>query len=83
MKGLGPESIIFGTDEENGAYLNDCQSKWLDMRAELMQYANHHPSDRVREIAHELEHAVMLDLRLRGAIPRRELRSAVRSQTRK
>jgi hypothetical protein len=59
VKGIGPESIVSGTDEENGAYLNECQTKWMTMRDGLMEYANQHPSDRVRE-------AVWKDLQLRA-----------------
>ena len=64
VKGIGPESIVLGTDEENGAYLNECQTKWMTMRDGLMEYANQHPSDRVRELAHEVERAVWKDLQL-------------------
>jgi hypothetical protein len=56
---LGPEGILFGTDEEIDAYLRDCQKKWWEqLRPPLMVYLNQHPSERVRELGEEFALAV-------------------------
>jgi hypothetical protein len=56
---LGPEGILFGTDEELDVYLRDCQAKWWEqLRPPLMVYLNHQPSERVRVLGEEFALAV-------------------------
>ena len=62
VQALGPESIVWGTDEQNKDLLAQRYEKWEELRGPLMTYGNHHPSDRVKEQAAEVEQAVMLDL---------------------
>jgi hypothetical protein len=60
---LGPQSILWGADEEHLARLKREHLTWNQMRSQLMRYANQHPSDRVRGLAHEVEIAVEVDFR--------------------
>jgi hypothetical protein len=43
--------------------LNERQAEWQALRDALMEYANQHPSDRVRQLGHDVEQAVWADLR--------------------
>lgn len=61
-KTLGPESILWGTDEHHEERLQERAAMWQVSRGHLMTYANQHPSDRVRSSAHELDEAVSVDL---------------------
>jgi hypothetical protein len=62
-EGLGPGSIIIGTDEEHRAYLQDRHAtRHKELRGPLRTFANLHPSDDVREQGRELESAVGADL---------------------
>jgi hypothetical protein len=62
VKGLGPTSIMLGTDEQNAAYLKERHAEWQKLRGPLMTFGNHHPSDRVRSLVGELETAVNADM---------------------
>jgi hypothetical protein len=63
VNGLGPDALIWGTDEQLSDYLNDCYRKWWDeLRGPLMIYLNHHPSDRVRRIGEEFATSVQVAL---------------------
>jgi hypothetical protein len=56
---LGPEGILFGTDEELRVYLRECAARWWkELRPPLMVYLNHHPSERVRELGEGFATAV-------------------------
>jgi hypothetical protein len=59
LNGLGPESIMFGSDEQIGSYLQEVHRRWWEeRRPALLQFANHQPSERVRRFANELVDAV-------------------------
>ena len=62
-KSLGPNAITWGADEENQAYLQERKDSWLGLRESLLTYANQHPSDAVRALAHDVNEAVWEDLR--------------------
>jgi hypothetical protein len=56
---LGPESIMWGTDEQRHTYLNERFKEWSDeLRPPLMVYLNQHPSARVRRIGERFATAV-------------------------
>lgn len=61
-EGLGPTSILWGSDEENQRYLQEQSDKWLGLREALMVYVNHHPREAVRALGEEVEQAVSEDL---------------------
>jgi hypothetical protein len=61
-KGIGPMSVAWGEYEEKRAYLEEQSAKWPKLGDDLMTYANHHPSDRVRTLAKEVEKAVAQDI---------------------
>jgi hypothetical protein len=59
VNGLGPESIMFGSNEQISGYLDEVRRRWWEeRRPALLQYGNHHPSERVRRFANELVDAV-------------------------
>ena len=51
-----------GNGRGNKKLLAQRFGEWQKLRDPLMTYGNHHPSDRVRELAKEVERAVILDL---------------------
>jgi hypothetical protein len=54
VNGLGPEGIMWGTDEQCDEYLNKCHSKWWDeLRPPLMVFVNSQESKRVRKLGDE------------------------------
>lgn len=63
LNGLGPESIMFGSDEQVASYLDQVRKRWWEeRRPALLQFANHQPTgrERVRRLANELADAVSL-----------------------
>jgi len=63
VNGLGPDSLIWGTDEQVNGYLNDCHKKWWEeLRGPLMVYLNHHPSARVRRLGEDFATSVQQTL---------------------
>jgi hypothetical protein len=59
VNGLGPEAIIWGSDEQCHEYLNDCHKKWWEeLRPPLMIFLNHQQSARVRRIGEEFATSV-------------------------
>jgi hypothetical protein len=61
VKTLGPKSIVWGADEQHEG-LRESHNTWSVLRGEVLTYANQHPSDRIRVMAHELAEAVSADL---------------------
>jgi hypothetical protein len=59
LRRLGPAAVTFGSDDQIRAGLVETHGRWQnEVRANLREYANHHPCDRVRKIAVELAEAV-------------------------
>jgi hypothetical protein len=59
---IGPGSITWGTDQQNEAHLRESHEKWWgEVRPPLLVYANAHPSQSIRELAHEVTDAVQND----------------------
>ena len=55
LTGLGPEAILWGSNEEISEHLREWHTRWWQQRRPaLLEYANHHPSERVRRLANEL-----------------------------
>jgi hypothetical protein len=63
VESLGPASLVWGTNEQAGEYLEERRATWNnDLRWPLRTYVNLHPSDDVVRLGHELEQAVGADL---------------------
>jgi hypothetical protein len=54
----GPEATVWGTDEEVIARLGAAQEAWEGERTSLLTYANHHPSEEIRQLAQETAQAI-------------------------
>jgi len=59
LRRLGPAAVTFGSDEQIRDGLRETHGRWQnEVRGNLREYANHHPCDRVREIAAQLAESV-------------------------
>ena len=60
---VGPESILWGANEEIENYLRETQAKWWEeVRPQLLVYANGHPSQAIREFTNKVVEAVQKDI---------------------
>ena len=64
-KGLGPVSIMFGRDDQVWDYLEEKRTEWDALSVKVLTCGNHHPSERVRRLAHDAVDAVWSDYRAR------------------
>jgi hypothetical protein len=68
LRSLGPVSIMWGSDEQNAEALTAASDALESLLSKLLTYANQHPSDHVRKLAHEAVDAVWGDWRATAAL---------------